>query len=73
VPPETLVRTLTGVVSRLREELVITLVTPRWPVRRSRRRWPGTPPGRRWAWAGCSTSPGMSAGTPGAGPAPPPP
>ena len=29
VPPETLVRTLTGVVSRLREELVITLVTPR--------------------------------------------
>jgi len=29
IPPETLVRTLTGVVSRLREELVITLVTPR--------------------------------------------
>jgi hypothetical protein len=28
VPPETLVRTLTGVVSRLREELVITLETP---------------------------------------------
>ncbi|MGH3122102.1 MAG: serine hydrolase [Streptosporangiaceae bacterium] len=28
VPPETLVRTLTGVVSRLREELVITLGTP---------------------------------------------
>jgi CubicO group peptidase (beta-lactamase class C family) len=29
VPPETLVTTLTGVASRLREELVITLVTPR--------------------------------------------
>ena len=29
VPPETLVRTLTGVASRLREELVITLVMPR--------------------------------------------
>ena len=29
VPPETLVRTLTGVASRLCEELVITLVTPR--------------------------------------------
>jgi CubicO group peptidase (beta-lactamase class C family) len=28
IPPETLVRTLTGVVSRLREELVITLETP---------------------------------------------
>ena len=28
IPPETLVRTLTGVVSRLREELVITLQTP---------------------------------------------
>jgi len=28
VPPETLVRTLTGVVSRLREELVVTLETP---------------------------------------------
>ena len=28
VPPQTLVRTLTGVVSRLREELVITLETP---------------------------------------------
>ena len=30
VPPETLVRTLTGVASRLREELVITLVTVSW-------------------------------------------
>ena len=41
---------------------------PRWPVKRSGRRWTGTPPGRRWAWAGCSTSPRMSAGTPGGGP-----
>ena len=28
VPAETIVRTLTGVVSRLREELIITMVTP---------------------------------------------
>jgi CubicO group peptidase (beta-lactamase class C family) len=39
---------------------------PGWPARLSGPRWTGTPPGRGWAWAGCSTSRRTSAATPAA-------